>query len=68
MEQAAKMVHRSDIENALPCGPDAGPIIESIEKAASIGVDHIYLHQIGDPLDGFIDFWRDEIRPKVEGL
>ena len=44
------------------------PIIESIEKAAEMGIDHIYLHQIGDPLDGFIEFWRDEIRPKVEGL
>jgi coenzyme F420-dependent glucose-6-phosphate dehydrogenase len=68
MEQAVKMVDRSDIEKAVPCGPDPGPIIESIEKAASIGVDHIYLHQIGDPLDGFIDFWRNEIRPKIEGL
>jgi len=68
MEQAVQMVDRSDIEEALPCGPDPGPIIESIEKAAEIGIDHIYLHQIGDPLDGFIEFWRDEIRPKIEGL
>jgi hypothetical protein len=29
------------------------------------GVDHVYLHQIGDPLDGFIDFWRDELRPSL---
>ena len=68
MEQAVQMVDRSDIEEALPCGPDAGPIIESVEKAAEMGIDHIYLHQIGDPLEGFIDFWRDEIRPKIEGL
>ena len=68
MEQAVEMVDRSDIEESLPCGPDAGPVIESIEKAAEMGIDHIYLHQIGDPLDGFIEFWRDEIRPKVEGL
>ena len=68
MEQAVEMVDRSDIEKALPFGPDPAPIIESIEKAAEIGVDHIYLHQIGDPLDGFIDFWSDEIRPKIDGL
>ena len=68
MEQAVEMVDRSDIEKTLPCGPDPGPIIDSIEQAAAIGVDHIYLHQIGDPLDGFIEFWRDEIRPEVEGL
>jgi G6PDH family F420-dependent oxidoreductase len=68
MEQAVQMVDKTDIEKALPCGPDPGPIVESIEEAASIGVDHIYLHQIGDPQDGFIDFWQEEIRPKVEGL
>jgi G6PDH family F420-dependent oxidoreductase len=66
MEQAVQMIHREDIEKALPCGPDSAPIIDSIEKAASIGVDHIYLHQIGDPMDGFIDFWRDEIRPGLD--
>ena len=65
MEQAVEMVSPADIEKALPCGPDPGPIIDSIEKAAAIGVDHIYLHQIGDPTAGFIDFWRDEIRPKL---
>ncbi|MGH8873545.1 MAG: TIGR03557 family F420-dependent LLM class oxidoreductase [Acidimicrobiia bacterium] len=68
MEQAVEMVRRDDIEKALPCGPDPRRIIESIEEAASMGVDHIYLHQIGDPVDGFIDFWRDEIRPKVKDL
>jgi hypothetical protein len=51
----------------MPCGPDPGPIIESIEEASSIGVDHIYLHQIGDPMDGFIEFWREELRPALEG-
>lgn len=67
MEQAVAMVHREDIEKALPCGPDPQPIIESVQEAAGLGVDHIYLHQIGDPLDGFIDLWRDEIRPKLDG-
>ena len=31
------------------------------------GIDHIYLHQIGDPLDGFIEFWRDEYVPRSRG-
>ena len=67
MEQAIEMIDRSRHRKALPCGPDSAPIIESIEKAAAMGIDHIYLHQIGDPLDGFIEFWRDEIRPEIEG-
>lgn len=65
MEQAVEMVGLEDIEKSLPCGPDPQPIIESLQEAASIGVDNVYLHQIGDPLDGFIDFWVDEVRPKL---
>jgi G6PDH family F420-dependent oxidoreductase len=67
-EHAVEMVDRSDIEKDLPCGPEAGPILESIEEAAKLGIDHIYLHQIGDPTQGFIDFWKDEIQPELEGL
>jgi len=26
------------------------------------GVDHVYLHQIGDPMDGFLDFWEKELK------
>ena len=64
-EQAVTMVSRDDISEAMPCGPDPEPIIESMGKAAEIGIDHIYLHQIGDPTDGFLDFWTAEIQPKL---
>jgi G6PDH family F420-dependent oxidoreductase len=67
-EHAVEMVDRDDMAEALPCGPDAGPILESIEEAAKLGIDHIYLHQIGDPTQGFIDFWKEEIQPEFEGL
>jgi hypothetical protein len=33
-----------------------------------VGIDHIYLHQIGDPTQGFIEFWQDSIKPEIEGL
>lgn len=64
-EQAAQNVEPSDIESSMPCGPDAGPILESIEQAREAGIDHIYLNQIGNPLDGFIDFWSEELRPSL---
>jgi G6PDH family F420-dependent oxidoreductase len=67
-EQAVEMVDRSDIEKSLPCGPEAGPILDSIREAAKLGIDHIYLHQIGDPMDGFIDFWVDELKPEIDEL
>jgi hypothetical protein len=67
-EQAVEMVDRSDIEKSLPCGPDPAPILDSIREAAKLGIDHIYLHQIGDPMEGFIDFWVDELKPEIDEL
>jgi coenzyme F420-dependent glucose-6-phosphate dehydrogenase len=64
-EQAVEMVRPDDIAGSLPCGPDAGPIVESIGQARDLGIDHIYLHQIGDPTAGFLDFWQEEIRPQL---
>ncbi len=66
-EQAVEMVDTQAMEEAkLPLGPDAGPILDSIKKASKAGVDHIYLHQIGDPMGGFLDFWEKEIRPELD--
>lgn len=64
-EQAVTLVDRELIEQSLPCGPDPEPILKSIKKAIELGADHIYLHQIGDPSDGFLDFWTDTIRPEL---
>lgn len=62
-EEATSMVRREDMESSVPCGPDPDPILDSISAAVDIGVDHVYLHQIGDPLDGFMQFWAEELRP-----
>lgn len=64
-EQATRLVARDDVAAAVPCGPDPEPIVASIKEAVAAGVDHVYLHQIGDPMDGFLDFWRSEIRPRL---
>jgi hypothetical protein len=58
-------VRPEDIADSLPCGPDPAPILESIGQARDAGVDHIYLHHIGDPLAGFLDFWSDQLEPEL---
>jgi G6PDH family F420-dependent oxidoreductase len=65
-EQAVQLVDREDMRTALPCGPDPEPIIDSIREAVAAGVDYVYLHQVGDPADGFLELWRDEIRPELD--
>lgn len=64
-EQAVQLVHEKVIEESMDLGPDPDPILESIGQAVDAGIDHVYLHQVGDPLDGFIDFWEKELRPNL---
>lgn len=64
-EQAVEPVTREQIAEQVICGPDLAPLIESAQEALGAGVDHLYFHQIGDPLDGFIDAWFDEVRPEL---
>lgn len=66
MEQATELVTPEDIEDSsIPLGPDPDPILQSIADAREAGIEFIYLHQIGDPLDGFIEVWERELRPQL---
>lgn len=66
-EQAVQLVTREAIESSeMPLGPDPEPILKSISAGKEAGIDHIYLHQIGDPVRGFIDFWSDDLRPNLD--
>jgi G6PDH family F420-dependent oxidoreductase len=64
-EEAVQMVRPEDIAEEVPCGPDAGPILEKVQEAVDAGADYVYLHQVGDPLDGFIEFWKKELSPEL---
>jgi coenzyme F420-dependent glucose-6-phosphate dehydrogenase len=67
IEQATQLVTREDIEDSnLPIGPDPDPILRSISAAEDAGIDHVYLHQIGDPLQGFIEFWSKNLLPQLK--
>jgi G6PDH family F420-dependent oxidoreductase len=62
-EQAIEMVRRDDIAEAVPCGPDVEAIVERVRAAVDAGVDHVYVHQVGDDQEGFCDIWEREIAP-----
>jgi G6PDH family F420-dependent oxidoreductase len=65
MEQATRLVKPDDLEGTMPIGPDPEPLIRSINEAEAAGIEYIYMHQIGNPLRGFLDFWVDEIEPEM---
>jgi G6PDH family F420-dependent oxidoreductase len=64
-EQAAANVTEEDATAHMPCGPDVGPILESVKEYADAGYDHVYFHQIGPDQAGFFDFWTRELQPAL---
>jgi coenzyme F420-dependent glucose-6-phosphate dehydrogenase len=66
-EQAVEAVSPEDVANSTPCGPDVEPILEMAAEMIEAGVDHLYFHQIGEDQEGFVDFWKSEIRPELAG-
>ncbi|MGH8957797.1 MAG: TIGR03557 family F420-dependent LLM class oxidoreductase [Acidimicrobiia bacterium] len=64
-EQAVKLVTPEMVAKSTPCGPDAAPILKSAQKAVAAGIDHLYFHQIGPDQEGFVEFWKSELRDEL---
>jgi G6PDH family F420-dependent oxidoreductase len=67
-EEAAQLVTEDVATEHVPCGPDAGPILESVRSYLDAGYDHLYFHQIGPDQDRFLRFWTEELQSAVAGL
>lgn len=64
-EQASSIVTEEMIKESIACGPDVERIVSEIRDVVAAGVDHVYLHQIGDDQEGFCRVWSEEIAPAV---
>jgi G6PDH family F420-dependent oxidoreductase len=64
-EAAAAMVDESDVAEQTPYGPDPKPYLELIGKYAEVGFTHVYVHQIGDNQDEFVEFAAKELLPEL---
>jgi hypothetical protein len=51
---------------SVPCGPDPEPIVDAVREFVDAGYDHVYLHQVGQDMDGFVRCWTEEVRPELE--
>lgn len=67
-EDAAAMVDEDAATESVPCGPEVGPVVESVRTFLDAGYDHLYFHQIGSDQDGFFRFWSDELQPALAEL
>lgn len=62
-EQATSLVSEDDATENIPCGPDATDFVETIQTYLDAGYDHVYLHQVGDEQDEFLEFYTTEVLP-----
>lgn len=67
-EELARIVTEDMLREQVPCGPDAGKVLDQIRQYAEAGIDHIYLHQIGPDQEGFFRFAEDEILSQAREL
>jgi G6PDH family F420-dependent oxidoreductase len=64
-EQAANMIDKSAVATTVICGPDPKRHLEAIKSYAEAGYSHVFVHQIGPNQEGFFEFYKREILPKV---
>ena len=68
-EQATAPLTVEQVTASVPCGPDlAGRLVDTVREYLEVGYDHLYFHQVGHDVDGFLRFWESELRPELARL
>jgi hypothetical protein len=65
-DQATGSVSEDQVAKSVACGPDPKPHIELIRKYRNAGYDQVYVHQIGPDQEGFFNFYRQEVIPRLD--
>ena len=63
-EQACKLVDEEKVAQTVICGPDSQKHIQAIRKYFDAGFTHVYVHQVGDKQQRFMEFYRREVLPE----
>jgi coenzyme F420-dependent glucose-6-phosphate dehydrogenase len=59
--QATATVSKSQVAEAIVCGPDADRHRQAIAEFERAGFDHVYVHQVGPDQESFLEFYADQI-------
>lgn len=63
-EQASELVTEEMVAANVPCGPDLEAHLEKFEQFAQVGVDELYVQQIGSDQEAFFSVYEREILPR----
>ncbi|MEU8890435.1 TIGR03557 family F420-dependent LLM class oxidoreductase [Streptomyces sp. NPDC048442] len=65
-EQASKLVTEESVANAVVCGDDVDAHLGAVSAFADAGFDEVYVGQIGPDQQGFFDFYRSRVLPRLQ--
>lgn len=60
-EAATGWVKPEHLKEAVACGPDADKHVQAVRKFVDAGYDHVALLNAGPDVDGFFDFYANEL-------
>ncbi|MEV0847267.1 TIGR03557 family F420-dependent LLM class oxidoreductase [Streptomyces sp. NPDC049954] len=64
-EQAAGLVTEEMVGDAVVCGDDEAAHLHAVREFADAGFDEVYVNQIGPDQEGFFDFYRTRVLPRL---
>ena len=64
-EQLVEDREADDIEGTIPLGPDVDEYLEQLGEYDKAGYTHVCVHQIGSDQEGFLEFAKRELIPKL---
>ncbi len=67
-DEAAKHVRPEDMHGPVLISSDLNQHLEWLREFAELGFEEIYLHHVGQELDGFIDAFGEHVLPELHGV
>ncbi|MGW2173975.1 TIGR03557 family F420-dependent LLM class oxidoreductase [Streptomyces sp. NPDC001705] len=66
-EQASTLVTEEAVAEGMVCGDDADEHVRAVAAYVDAGFDEVYVGQIGPDQQGFFDFYRSKVLPRLGG-
>ncbi|MGY5047588.1 TIGR03557 family F420-dependent LLM class oxidoreductase [Streptomyces sp. 900105755] len=64
-EQAMELVTEEQVAGSVPCGDDPEEHVKAVSAFVDAGFDTVYVNQIGPDQQGFFDFYRTKVLPRL---
>ena len=64
-EDAVELMGKPELPDDAILGPDPEPYLKAIQTLQEDGYDHIYIHQVGQDQEGFLQFFQQELYPAL---